>query len=111
MMDLVLDNKVAIITGGGHGLGFEIAKKFASHGARLMICGRDESSLKKASDELNSSFKNNCCDYFICDVAIEKDIKDLVKKTLDKYNSISILVKNAGIQGAKGRLEETNIDN
>ncbi len=111
MMDLVLDNKVAIITGGGHGLGFEIAKKFASHGARLMICGRDESSLKKASDELNSSFKNNCCDYFICDVAIEKDIKDLVKKTLDKYNSISILVNNAGIQGAKGRLEETNIDN
>ena len=40
MSNLVLDNKVAIITGGGHGLGFEIAKQFASQGARLLICGR-----------------------------------------------------------------------
>ena len=79
MLDLELDNKVAIITGGGHGLGFEIAKKLASHGARLMICGRDQASLEKASIEINS-IKNNCCDYCICDISVENDVKILVKK-------------------------------
>ena len=111
MQDIGLDDKVAIITGGGHGLGFEIAKKLALHGAKLMICGRDETSLEKASSELNSSIKNNCCDYSVCDISIESDIKNFVKTTLKKYNSISILVNNAGIQGTKGRLEETDIEN
>ena len=46
MQDIGLDDKVAIITGGGHGLGFEIAK-LALHGAKLMICGRDETSQRK----------------------------------------------------------------
>ena len=107
MSNLVLDNK--FVAGGV--FGFEIAKQFASQGARLLICGRNSASLKKATKILNSLTKRNSCDYLVCDVSVEKDIKSLVKKTLDKYGSISILVNNAGIQGDKGKLEEANINN
>ena len=55
MFDLELKNKVAIITGGSRGIGFAIAKTFIAEGARVMITGRNESSLESARAQLGEN--------------------------------------------------------
>lgn len=85
-----LENKVAIITGGGKGIGLGIAKTFAENGAKVIVAGRHEETLKKACEE------NKNLSYVVADITKSEDIKKIINFTKEKYGRLDILVNNAG---------------
>ena len=97
--------KVAIVTGGGSGLGFAIAQKFTENGISTIIVGRDMDKLSKAKEELGS-----LCHAMICDVSDLKTIPAFVQSVLEKFGQIDILVNNAGINMKKEFTEVTDED-
>ncbi len=108
-MDFKLKDKTAIVTGGGSGLGYEISKKLLSHGANVIIVGRNKGALKYANKQLSEFCINNAfIDYFVCDISDEASVIKLISKITKKYKIFSILINNAGIQGSKGKFEENN---
>jgi len=85
-------NKIAIVTGGGSGIGYAITEKFVSNGIRTLIIGRDEQKLKKAKETLGK-----LCIPICFDLNDLKSVPGLVKQILEKQGRIDILVNNAGI--------------
>ena len=104
---MLLKNKVAIITGGSTGIGQGIAKRFAEEGCSVAITDIADDEGKKAVDEITK--KGQKAIYLHCDVTSEKEVIDSVKKTVDTFGTVDILVTSAGgIPGFKGEgIEET----
>jgi uncharacterized oxidoreductase len=78
-----------LITGGGSGIGLQIAKLFSEKGNHVLIAGRDPQRLKDAAAQLNH------VDYFPADITDEKDVDRLVSHVIAHYPSLDILVNNA----------------
>jgi len=87
-----LAHKVAIVTGGGSGIGKAIAQAFVREGAQVVISGRNGKKLESAATEIGPG-----CFPIACDVADQSDIIALVKATVEKLKRIDILVNNAGV--------------
>jgi NAD(P)-dependent dehydrogenase (short-subunit alcohol dehydrogenase family) len=85
-------NKVAIVTGGGSGLGFAIAQKFISNNITTIIAGRNVEKLAAAKEQLGE-----LCFAMPCDVNDLKSIPAFIQEVLAKFGQIDILVNNAGI--------------
>ncbi len=88
--------KVALISGGGTGIGRATAQAFASSGARVAICGRRPEPLQAVCDELEASGAE--CMALPCDVREPDQIKRLLDATLDRFGTVDVLVNNAGGQ-------------
>ena len=86
-----LTNRVALVTGGGTGIGFGIAKQFIGLGAKVVITGRSEGTLQKAKNSLGTS-----CFVRISDVTVKEKHESLVEDIENNIGSIDILVNNAG---------------
>ncbi len=89
-----LDGKVALITGGGRGIGKFIATGFAEAGASLVITSRKMKNLESAARELEKEF-GVAVFPVACDVSREEDIDNLLKVVQAKFPRIDILVNNA----------------
>jgi uncharacterized oxidoreductase len=87
-----------LITGGGSGIGFEIAKLFAANGNKIIITGRNAGKLKKAADLIPG------CSYIRCDVTSDSDVDNLIENLSANFGDINILVNNAG----EARLHQLN---
>lgn len=98
-----LSGRVALVTGGGSGLGYATAKCLAAAGARVVITGRREDVLAKACEELGSSVS-----YKVHDVTQTDEAAGFVKEIADTYGSIDILINNAG-RHCKKPVEEITI--
>jgi len=108
-MNRILTNKVAIITGANQGLGLEIAKKYATAGANLMLCARNGVLLDSALKEIKQHIANGQIVLVQqVDISKEKEVRDMVESTLKKLGACHILVNNAGIYGPKGNVEEVD---
>lgn len=92
-----LKGKVALITGGGTGIGAATATLFAKEGATVMITGIRETPLRNIVDEIQS--KGGNAFYAIQDVSSEEAWKDVVSKLVRQSGRIDVLVNNAGITG------------
>lgn len=90
-----LKDKIAIITGGSLGLGKATAILFAKEGAKVVITGRTESTLKETVEEAKGQGVE--LDYIVSDVSKEEDCKEAVDYTINKYGKIDILFNNAGV--------------
>ena len=89
----ILKNRNIIITGGGKGIGFAIAKKCISEGANVVITGRTEKTLKEATEELGKS-----CKYVVFDISKVEEMKKFLSMCEDKFTGkIDSLISNAGI--------------
>jgi gluconate 5-dehydrogenase len=95
-----LKGKLALITGGGTGLGFAIAKAMTDAGAEVIITGRREEPLKEASKIIGDK-----CNYAIHDVTQIAGASAFVSELEDRYGPLDILVNNAGINMKKFALE------
>lgn len=90
-----LDGKIAIITGGGSGIGRGLALALAEEGVRIVVCGRRVSRLEETVQAVQ--MQGGEAQFIQADVSIEEDVERLVKFTLDQYGQIDILVNNAGV--------------
>ena len=91
-----LDGKTAIITGGGKGIGFGLARAFAKEGANLVLTGRTESRLVNAKEILEKEFGVEVLP-IVADGADEDAIRNVVNKTVEKFGKINVLVNNAQV--------------
>ena len=99
-----LDGKVALVTGGGRGIGKFIATGLAEAGANLVIASRKIKNLEAAADQVRRACGVEVLSV-ACDVAKEEQIDGLVKAALDKFGRIDILVNNAGATWGAPTLE------
>jgi NAD(P)-dependent dehydrogenase (short-subunit alcohol dehydrogenase family) len=96
----LFQNKGIIITGGGTGIGYAIAKELVSLGAQIVIAARNLERLENAATELNTFAQGSGGKVYACqcNVRSEGDIQKLVQFALDKMGRIDGLVNNAGGQ-------------
>jgi len=87
-----LENKVAVITGGNSGIGFATAKEFIAQGAKVIITGRSQESVDKASEELGANAFG-----IVSDVSNLEDISQLAGHVKESFSKIDIVFINAGI--------------
>jgi NAD(P)-dependent dehydrogenase (short-subunit alcohol dehydrogenase family) len=90
-----LKDKVALITGGGRGIGKAIALAFAREGAKLALCARTAAELEQTVDEIRA-LKGEA-EGWICDVAVEEPVKEFVANAQKQFGRIDVLVNNAGV--------------
>ncbi len=102
-----LRGKVVLITGGSRGLGFVLAQEFAREGARVVICGRDADTLKRAKNILQQDGAEALA--IRCDVGRRQQVESMIEQVLHRLGGIDILVNNAGIIQV-GPLEEQRVE-
>ena len=104
-MTFDLTGAVAVVTGGGRGLGRAIAGGLARHGARLVLCGRTRATLQKAAEELSGETLVH-----EGDVSREADVLALRDAALARFGRIDVLVNNAGVNPIYKTIENTSLD-
>jgi len=91
-----LSGRIAIVTGGGTGIGAATSRLLARHGADVVIASRTESELERMAGSIREATGRRC-------LAVPTDVKDeqqvirLVQRTVDEFGRIDILINNAGI--------------
>lgn len=100
---LDLSGRVALITGGGSGIGKGAALEMAKHGARISLVGRSTDDLADACEEIRRAGAE--AEYFQADVSKIEQIRQAVKSTVDKFGRLDILFANAGINGVWAPIE------
>jgi NAD(P)-dependent dehydrogenase (short-subunit alcohol dehydrogenase family) len=98
----LVDNDLALITGGGSGLGFAMARCLAAAGARVVLTGRGEEKLKQAAASIGAQ-----AGYVPHDVTKLPEAPALVEKVAKRFGPVSILVNNAGVHLKKSAMDTT----
>jgi dihydroanticapsin dehydrogenase len=88
---LKLKGKVAIVTGGSRGIGFETAKTFSENGAKVIITSKNSEQLAKAANQLTNVIPISA------DITNEEEVRSVIEKTIEKFGKLDILVNNAGV--------------
>ncbi len=101
-----LKDKVAIITGGGRGIGRAIAIAYAAEGARVVIASRSITQLDEVAAEIAA--QNGEVLTVPTDVRVRSEVANLVQKTVDQFGRIDILVNNAGVNPRGRFLDSTD---
>lgn len=95
-----LYGRVALVTGGSHGIGKAVVRRLLKDGAKVAFCARQPEDLKAAAAELSPNGSDILP--FPADVTDERQVEKLVGATLEGFGRIDILVNNAGIYGPIG---------
>lgn len=94
----MLKGKVAIVTGGTRGIGYEIVKKYLENGAKVILFGSRLETIEKAVNSLKAENKEwDEVEGMYPDISSAKEMKDTINSIKEKYGKIDILVNNAGI--------------
>jgi len=105
------EGKVAVVTGGGRGIGQAIATALAERGVKVAVVSRSASSCGAVADELNTRFPGIAKAYAV-DVADHEAVQELGKQVLADFGQVNILVNNAGVtrDGLLMRMKEEDWD-
>ena len=95
----VLDGKVAIVTGGGTGIGEATARRLTQSGCKVVVAGRRKAEIERVAGEISGLA-------VATDVALEDNVKALFQACDDAYGRLDVLVNNAGSGGARAALAD-----
>ncbi len=99
-----LSGQVALVTGGGHGIGAGIARRVAQLGAATVICGRNRASLDDAAAAIRND--GGQCEPIECDVSDLRSVESLATRVRERLQRVDILVNNAGVGSFSTPLHE-----
>ena len=102
-----LENRIAVITGSGAGMGEGIARLFAAEGATVVVSDKNESAGAAVAASIQK--EGGRAIFQPADVSVEADCRALIAQTVAKYGRIDVLVNNAGIS-PRGNIENTSIE-
>lgn len=106
-MNLNLNEKIVLVTGGSHGIGLETARLFAKEGSKVIICSRNIENLRIAKEDIFDTTGVEV-DIISTDVSKLESLNSLVDYIKEKYKKLDILVNNAGTGTYKPFLEVTD---
>jgi 3-oxoacyl-[acyl-carrier protein] reductase len=110
-VELGLEGKVALVTGGSKGVGRGVADALAAEGCHVCICSRDEEEVRRAAEEIEDVGASGARVLaVVADLTEGEDRGRLVDETLEGLGAIDILVNNAGTVGGGGTLEGTSVE-
>ena len=107
-MTKILQGKIAVITGGGRGIGRAIALAFANAGADIAICARSSDALAEVQNEIKKTGQN--CLAQALDIANPEAVKRFCDSVISTYGKVDILVNNAGIYLDRGKFDVSDPD-
>ena len=102
-----MQNRIAIITGAGRGIGRAIALAYAREGARLALAPRTVTELEETAQQAEALGAETCV--IPTDVTDQAQVDAMVGRTPDRYSTIDILVNNAGIGGPIGAFQDNDV--
>jgi len=102
-------NKIVLVTGGTTGIGKATAIAFAENGAKVVICGRREEVGKQVETETKR--ENLSIEFYKCDVSDHEQVKLMIAFISKKYGALHFAFNNAGIDGERGTITETTLEN
>jgi len=97
---MILQNKVAIITGGGQGIGKAISLRFAKEGAAVMLAQRTLAKVEETAKEIRDAGGRAIA--VSVDIRDEEQVKNMVQKAVDEFGGVDILINNAAFYGGHG---------
>ena len=101
-----LSGKTALLTGASKGMGLEMARALAAHGATVVISARNQEPLDRAADDINQSIGAQRAHAVACNVGYKEQLQNLVTQTRAKAGPIDILIGNAGVNPYYGPTSE-----
>lgn len=104
-----LEDTTVLITGASKGIGKSTAIKFAENNANIVLSSRSEEELTEISENIEEKYDSETL-IAPTDVTNENEVKELFKKTVEKFGQIDVVVANAGL-GVGGSVEEMNSEN
>lgn len=108
MPEKVLNQKIAVVTGGGRGIGAAIAIKLAQMGATVVVCGRTTKMIDASAEQIRKA--GGAAEAITCDVSDWKSVAALAHQVQQKFSRLDILVNNAGIGGFSTPLQSLPIE-
>ena len=105
-----LQDKVAVITGAGSGIGKETALLFLEHGAKVVLADINNETLEETFEIIKQKKLDSDACISITDVSVENDIESVIDLAVDRFGDLNILFNNAGIGGAIGPITHINGD-
>ena len=102
-------NMLVVITGATSGIGYDAAKKYASHGADILSINRNEGKSKELCDELTGKYGVDCS-YIIADFAKLSDVHNAANKLLELDRNIDVFIHNAGVFVTQKTFTEDNLE-
>lgn len=103
-----LHGKTAIVTGSGRGIGRRTAITLAGEGCNVVLVSRTQKEVQEVEKTIRN--KGGEAFHLAADISKKKDIEHVINQTLKKYDSLEILVNNAGVHFASPFLETTEED-
>lgn len=104
-----LDNKVAVVTGGASGMGRAIGTRFAREGAAVVLADLNEKGGAQVVRECAETAGGKAV-FQRADVSLESDVKNAIARAIAEFGRLDVMVNNAGVGGAMGRLEEIPLE-
>lgn len=105
---MTLSNKVALVTGGGSGIGRASALALAADGAAIGVLGRTGDEVKRTADEIVASGGQAIA--LVADISVEQEMREAVDLLISRFGRLDIVVANAGINGVWAPIDDLKPD-
>ena len=92
-----MKDRIALVTGSTDGIGKETARQLAALGATVLVHGRNATRCQATQDEIRQATGNSRVDYFVADLASQRQVRQLAADISTRYDRLHVLINNAGV--------------